>query len=227
MPPPDPALFHEATAFAPLPGTPVVDALRQFYVSQTTLRSPFASLIFTQAFLERVVHDVQLGLDRATQFRNANTDPDLPFPWRHLLLILLHISSLDPQDRQNPMHDPEDVRKRVLLLCHEHLFSARRLLTRRLKTKPLLQRDRYMVQFAPTADEDAEPGVSADGRLLRFDSEYINNRDLGEVDVYELSRGQGALMRAKLDAVQYRHPLIARPGFGTGTVHKLEPSVRH
>jgi len=224
--------------FAPKPGTPVVDALRQFFVSQTVLRTPFASLVFSPAFLDRIVCDVQEGLKRATQFRTTRpkhvrgwdvtrdvvpADPEIPFPWRSLLAILLHAASLDPRDQRHPMFHPEDVRKHIMLLCHEHLFSARRALTRRLKTKPLIRRTRYMTQFAPTTDEGdiAELGVSADMRAIRREPVYASNRDLGEVDLYARTRGDGINMRAQLDAVMRRHPTIAPDGYGCGTEHKL------
>ena len=231
----------EVETFEPAPGTPVVDAMRQFYAGQTSVRSPFASLIFSTAFLERVVSDVQDGLQRATQFRTKRpkvvrgwdtgrpsgivpADPQIPFPWRHLLAILVHVAASDP--REHRLFQPEDVRVRIMYLCHEHLLSARRLLSHRLKTKALLHRDRHIAFFAPTAEDGAEfVGVSADARALRFDSELASRRDLGEVDVMARTRGDGTMMRAQLDAVYHRHPTMAPHGFGTGTVHKLDASA--
>ena len=228
----------EVETFTPQTGTPVVDALRQFYAGQTVIRTPFASLVFSPAFLDRIVYDVQEGLKRATQFRTTQpknvrgwdstrdvvpADPEIPFPWRHLLLILLHVASLDPRSQHTPMFDPEDVRRRIMMMCHEHLFSERRKLTRQLKTKPLMRRDRYMTQLAPTTDDGdiAELGVSADMRAVRLEPLYAGNRDLGEVNVYARTSGEGTNMRAQLDAVMQRHPTIAPPGFGLGTEHAL------
>ena len=194
----------EVHTFLPAPGTPVMDAMRQFYACQTRLRSPFASLVFSEQFLTRVIFDVDERLRAATQFRSAH-DPQIPWPWRRFLDILVHVAALDPQE--HGLFTVDDVQSAVLYRCHELMFSERRVLARLLKTPLLLERGPDRVPVAPTED-----GVAADGILLR--TEPIVNRSKWESDgvpIFQRVANDGVAMQAHLAAIYEKHPYLRPP----------------